>query len=105
MLEAKGFEVKKSNIQEASWGNFVSKLVYKAERAGRKLVEVDPKNTSKMCSCCGNIKKKLKLEDRKYNCDACSIAMDRDINAAKNIKRLGTSLATTSKVVFRSPSL
>jgi len=50
MLEAKGFEVNKSNIQEASWGNFVNKLIYKAESAGRSIREVNPANTSRMCS-------------------------------------------------------
>ncbi len=95
MLEAKGFEVSKSNIQDASWGNFVSKLTYKAERAGRKLITVDPRNTSKTCSKCGAIKERLALTEREYKCNACGIALDRDVNAAKNIKRLGTSLAIT----------
>jgi putative transposase len=95
MLEAKGFEVSKSNIQDASWGNFVNKLVYKAERAGRRIVKVNPANTSKRCSACGNIKKSLALKDRIYYCGVCNAAMDRDINAARNIKRLGTSLAIT----------
>jgi putative transposase len=93
MLEAKGFEVNKGNIQDASWARFASILFYKAERAGRIIIEVDPRNTSKMCSGCGNIKENLTLQDRQYHCDACGIAMDRDINAAINIKRLGTSLA------------
>jgi putative transposase len=64
MLEAEGFSVKKSNISDASWGNFVALLIYKAERAGKKVIEVDPRNTSKMCSCCGNIKNDLTLRDR-----------------------------------------
>ena len=94
MLEAKGFEVNKSNIQDASWGRFVNKLTYKAERAGRKIVEVNPRNTSKMCSGCGNIKRSLALADRIYKCETCSLMMDRDHNAAINIRRLGTSLAS-----------
>lgn len=92
MLEAKGFEVSKSNIQDASWARFASLLIYKAERAGRIIIEVDPRNTSKMCSNCQNIKE-LTLRDREYHCEACGFAMDRDQNAALNIKRLGTSLA------------
>ncbi|HEX4373635.1 MAG TPA: transposase [Puia sp.] len=92
MLEAKGFEVKKSNIQDASWARFASQLVYKAERAGRLIIEVNPANTSKMCSRCNNIKE-LSLKDREYHCEFCKLAMDRDHNAALNIRRLGTSLA------------
>jgi len=109
MLEAKGFEVSKGNIADASWSNFVALLTYKAESAGRILIKVNPKNTSKTCSCCGNINKFLTLRDRVYNCDACGIAIDRDINAAINIRRLGTSLAISGEVnspdTFRSLAL
>jgi putative transposase len=93
MLEAKGFEINKGNIQDASWARFASLLFYKAERADRMIIEVDLRNTSKTCFGCSNLKD-LTLQDRQYHCDACGIAMDRDINAAINIKRLGTSLAT-----------
>jgi IS605 OrfB family transposase len=43
MLEAKGFEINKGNIQNASWARFASLLSYKAERAGRMIIEVDPR--------------------------------------------------------------
>jgi len=92
MLETKGFNVKKSNIADASWGSFAAILAYKAERAGKLVVKIDPKNTSKMCSNCRNIKKDLALKDRVYHCVACGNKMNRDVNAAKNIKRLGLSL-------------
>ena len=93
MLEAKGFEVNKSNIQDASWGKFIEKLTYKAESADKLIVKVNPRNTSKMCSKCGKINKKLALADRTYKCEACGFTTDRDINAAKNIRTLGTSVA------------
>ena len=93
MLEAKGFEVNKGNIQDASWASFAGKLSYKAERAGRIIIEVDPRNTSKMCSACGNIKEKLSLADRTYHCEVCDLEMDRDHNAAQNIYKLGISYA------------
>jgi putative transposase len=96
MLEAKGFEVSKGNIQDASWARFASILFYKAERAGKV---VDPRNTSKTCSGCSTVKENLTLQDRQYHCDACGIAMDRDQNAVINIKRLGTSLATDKTVL------
>ena len=64
----------KSNIQDASWGNFVALLCYKAERADKIVIEVDPRNTSKTCSECGNIKDRLELSEREYHCDACGIA-------------------------------
>jgi putative transposase len=42
-----------------------------------------------MCSNCGNIKHDLKLWDRTYNCDICGLSIDRDLNAAINIKKFG----------------
>lgn len=95
MLEAKGFEVDKNNITDASWGSFATKLKYKAERAGRLVIEVNPRNTSKTCSKCGKVKEKLSLKDRIYHCEACGFTLDRDHNAALNIKRLGTSPTIT----------
>jgi putative transposase len=88
MLENKENKVikpKKRNINDVSWGLFVEKLKYKAEYAGKKLIQVDPTNTSKMCSSCNNIKESLKLEEREYKCDNCYICIVRDYNAAINI--------------------
>lgn len=42
--------------------------------------------SSKTCSCCGNIKKDLKLNDRQYVCQECGLSIDRDLNASINIK-------------------
>lgn len=79
-----------SNISDAAWAAFAHKLSYKAESANKKIIFVDPRNTSKTCCQCGKIKEKLDLKDRIYQCDHCGNAMDRDINAAINIKRRGT---------------
>lgn len=89
MLEAKGFEVNKENIQKASWGSFLMLLAYKAERAGKQLILVNPKNTSKACSACQCINNGLTLQDREFRCPHCKFAMDRDQNAAINILHLG----------------
>lgn len=77
------------DINDCSWGKFFELLTYKAEEAGRGLVKVNPKNTSKTCSNCGEINHKLKLSDRKWVCMNCGVLHDRDYNAAKNIKRVG----------------
>ena len=92
MLEAKGYEVSKQNIADASWYLFTSLVLYKAERAGKEAVLVDPKNTSRTCSCCGQIKTDLTLRDRTYHCDHCGLILDRDINAALNIKAKGIGM-------------
>ena len=43
--------------------------------------------SSKMCSCCGNIKRDLKLSDRTYICSNCGLIIDRDYNAAINLSK------------------
>ncbi|MCL5271912.1 MAG: RNA-guided endonuclease TnpB family protein [Gammaproteobacteria bacterium] len=72
------------SIADAGWGNFRLILTNKAESAGRKVVEVDPKGTSQLCSQCGAEVKK-KLRQRWHRCPTCGLSIDRDINAAINI--------------------
>ncbi len=79
------------NINDMSWGKLVHKLLYKAEYADKKVVLVNPVNTSRKCSNCGNIKSDLSLEVRIYRCEPCGMEKDRDFNAAINIKNLGVA--------------
>ena len=60
----------------------------KAAYAGSKVVLVDPRNTSQICSRCGLVVKK-DLSERVHSCSECGLSMDRDLNAAINILRLG----------------
>jgi putative transposase len=89
-------KAKNENIQDASWGSFAARLIYKAERAGRKVIEVNPAYTTQTCSCCGKLKD-MPTEVRTYECDKCGLNMDRDHNAAVNIHRLGMSLVAGIK--------
>ena len=72
------------DINDASWAKFVSMLRYKAERAGARLIEVDPRNTTQDCSCCG-MKVPKELGERQHDCPHCGLSMGRDLNAALNI--------------------
>jgi putative transposase len=72
------------SINDAGWGIFFGILAYKAESAGKAVIEVDPKNTSQMCFPCGKIVPK-KLSERWHNCPSCGYSAHRDVNAAKNI--------------------
>jgi putative transposase len=74
-----------------SLGIFKQYVTYKATRQNKTVIPIDEKNTSKTCSCCGNIKHDLKLGDRVYNCRTCNNSIDRDVNAAVNMKLLGSS--------------
>ena len=63
-------------------------MEYKCEVKGIKLQFADRfYPSSKTCSCCGYIKKDLKLKDRKYICSECGLKIDRDFNAALNLER------------------
>ena len=74
------------SISDASWATFFKWCADIAERDGLHFHQVDPKNTSQNCSCCGQkAPKKLSLSVRTYNCGYCGHSMDRDHNAAINI--------------------
>ena len=72
------------DVADASWSAFISYLRYKAEKAGTRLIEVDPRNTTQDCSGCGNRVSKT-LDDRWHVCSTCGLSIDRDLNAALNI--------------------
>ena len=75
------------SVSDNGWGIFTRFLGYKLERQGKRLVKVGKWfPSSKTCSVCGNKKDELALSERIYVCDVCGHAMDRDINAAINIR-------------------
>lgn len=76
------------SISDASWSKFLNFLEYKAERAGTHLIRIDPRNTSKKCSDCGELVPKS-IAVRSHSCPHCGLVIDRDWNAAKNILRAG----------------
>ena len=76
------------SIHSVSWGRFYSYLSYKAASAGTRFIQVDPRNTTQMCSNCGSIVKK-DLSVRVHDCPYCGFVADRDYNAAVNIHRVG----------------
>ena len=72
------------DVHDASWARFISMLSYKAARAGARLIEVDPRNTTQDCSGCG-MRVPKGLGDRHHDCPHCGLSIDRDLNAARNI--------------------
>ena len=80
------------STHDSGWDRFVAILQSKAEEAGVAVVAVDPRNTTQMCSNCGKLPEAKKtLSERVYSC-VCGYVVDRDVNAAQNILRLGRSL-------------
>ena len=73
-------------ISKQKFYEFRTKLINKAKRLNIEVRLADAfYPSSKLCSCCGNIKKDLKLKDRTYKCNNCGIEIDRDYNASLNL--------------------
>ena len=83
------------SIADASWNQLIQYTTHKAEWAGRRVVTVDPRNTSKLCSGCGALVEKV-LSVRIHSCPHCGLELDRDHNAALNI--LGRGLASVGSI-------
>ena len=81
-------------VQEQGFFWFRKQLEYKCSDKGIQLIVADRfYPSSKLCSCCGNIKKDLKLSDRVYRC-ACGNMIDRDFQASINLKAYGEKFAS-----------
>ncbi len=76
------------SISDAAWSAFFAQLDAKAEEAGRQFVKVNPAYTSQDCSACGH-RQKMSLSERIFDCPCCHVHLDRDLNAALNIRGLG----------------
>ena len=80
-------------ISQQGWREFRTMLEYKAEKNDCKIIVADrwfP--SSQICSCCGNVLQgsdKIKLSQRVYHCHECNNKLDRDYNAAVNLKLYG----------------
>lgn len=75
-------------IQEQCFHEFLRQMQYKCEWNGIEFVQAGRfYPSSKTCSCCGSVKRDLKLSDRTYRCDVCGAVIDRDYNAAVNLSR------------------
>ncbi|MDE7121260.1 MAG: transposase [Oscillospiraceae bacterium] len=73
-------------VQNQKFYEFKRQIAYKCQKYGIALVEVPTfYPSSKTCSCCGCIKRDLKLSDRIYKCSQCGLVIDRDFNASLNL--------------------
>ena len=85
-------------VQHQGFYEFRRQIEYKAMWNNIPVVIVDrffP--SSKLCSCCGSIKKDLKLSDRIYKCE-CGNVIDRDYQAALNLKQYGENVLKQQSV-------
>jgi putative transposase len=87
-------------ISDSNWGELVRQLEYKAGWYGRTVVSIDrwfP--SSKRCACCGHTVAKLDLSVRQWTCPECDTELDRDVNAALNIKAAGLAVLACGETV------
>ena len=85
-------------VQQQKFYEFRRQIEYKSAWNNIPVIVADrffP--SSKLCSCCGNIKKDLKLSDRIYKCE-CGNIIDRDYQAALNLKRYGENVLKQSAI-------
>ncbi len=90
------------SVNDAGWGEFLAKLSYKAENAGRVLVRVNPNGTSQRCPCGASVPKDL--AQRWHVCPTCGLSVGRDHASALEILRLGLSLGDGTWPVAASVS-
>lgn len=73
------------SILDAGWGQFLGILADKAERAGRRVIRVDARNTSRTCAECGHVAADNRVSQAEFVCRRCGYAANADVNAALNI--------------------
>jgi putative transposase len=78
------------SVHNLGWGIFLNRLKTKAEENGKIILKADKWfASSKTCNHCGYINKELTVEDREWICPICNNSIQRDMNAAMNLKDLG----------------
>jgi putative transposase len=81
------------SILDAGWAQFLGTLANKAESAGRLVVPVDARNTSRTCPECGHVAKENRATQAKFQCTACGFAANADHVGATNVlNRAGLAL-------------
>jgi len=93
------------SIADASWSMFFTRLLDKAEEAGRDMVRVNPAYTSQTCSACGH-RQPMPLSVRVYECPHCGLVIHRDHNGSKNIlAEAFQAVGRHSRVIPEAPAL
>jgi len=99
-------KVLRRSILDAGFSEFRRQLAYKTKDRGHSVVVVNRfYPSSKKCSHCGETRAKLARSDRVFECSTCGISLDRDVNAARNIRDEGLRLLAneTSTVAGHKP--
>lgn len=82
------------SILDAGWAQFLLILANKAESAGRLVVPVDARNTSRTCPECGHVAKGNRVTQAKFECTACGFA--EHVGATNVLNRAGLVLCAAA---------
>ncbi|GAA1272328.1 RNA-guided endonuclease TnpB family protein [Kitasatospora nipponensis] len=77
------------SIADAGWGVFLAILTSKAESAGREVIAVDPRNTSRTCPACGHVSAQNRPTQDTFHCVTCDHRAHADTVGAINVLRAG----------------
>jgi putative transposase len=85
------------SVADVGWGTFLRMLEYKAKWYGAILI-VAPQSfpSTRLCSRCGHLHGKMPLSQRVFRCENCGLHIDRDLNAAINLRKYGLAHLTGS---------
>ena len=93
-------------VSDLALAEFLQILQWVAKKKGKLVAFIDQWYPStKTCSTCGHVLKKLDLKQREWHCPACAAHHDRDLNAAKNIHRVGASTCGLGDVRQAQPAI
>jgi putative transposase len=95
------------SVLDAGWSDFRQMIAYKAITHGAIMLEVDEANTTRACAECGSIagpEGRAGLRIREWKCSDCGAVHDRDVNAARNILRLGLQALAGGAVKAERPT-
>ena len=93
-------------IGDVGFYEFKRQLLYKASWYGSRVILADRwEPSSRRCSGCGWIDETLTLSTRTFQCDQCGLVLDRDLNAAINLKQLAGSSSDSQNARCESPAL
>ncbi|MGZ3627875.1 MAG: RNA-guided endonuclease InsQ/TnpB family protein [Ktedonobacteraceae bacterium] len=83
-------------VSDSNFGEIRRQLEYKSRHYQTHLVVIDRfYPSSKTCSVCGFVKPELSLNERTYVCEDCGVVLDRDLNAAMNLRMVAVSSIDT----------
>lgn len=103
----KGHHLSNRRFRKYSWAfkDLLSKVAYKAEHAGLKVVYVNPAYTSQTCSCCGSKSKDNRKTQDWFLCRKCNYEANADVNASKNILNLSVQNGLTMNPTIGKESI